>query len=361
MVLNTSGTVGQTFVTNARLIETALRKAGHFSTEITPDLWRSSMDCLYDLCINLSNGGVNLWCIERDTYGTRNSQYQYTLQNGTLDVMQGIYRQSTLPSGGTPVSSDGQNAANAFNQTLSNYFVQSTSNGWIEYNFGTGNTPIVDNVAINAHGSQTYSLIYEYSYDGVNWATLYQPPTAVSYSDYQWQYYDIPLTVQAQYYRVRETGGATLSVRQVVFNVTSFEYILGRYNFDDYTSLANKYQSERQTTNFWLDRQIGNNSNPVAWVWPVPNYDFDQLVFWRQRMIQDVGSLSQSIEVPPRWISAFRSGLAERLFLQIPNADLNRYGLLKAQADKDFALADMNEVDDAPGSFIPDTSVYTGQ
>jgi len=355
----TSGTVGQTVVTTARLIESALRKAGVASTNQTPDIFRAAFDCLYDFCITLSNGGVNLWCIERITQGTRNAQYQYTLPDGTLDVMQGIYRQSTLAANGTPISSDGNNAANAFDQNLSTYFVQSAANGYIEYNFGSGNTPIVDNVAINSYGANTYSLIYEYSYDGVNWATLFQPPSAVAYTDYQWQYYDIPLTVQAQYYRVRETSGATLSVRQVCFNVTFFEYILGRYNFDDYTSLAQKYQSERQVTNFWLDRQRGNNSNPIAWIWPVSNYDFDQLVFWRQRQIQDVGTLSQEIEVPVRWIAALRSGLAERLFLEVPGVDMERYPIVKAQADKDYALADMEEIDDAHGSYIPDTSVYT--
>lgn len=360
MALNTSGTVGQTVVPTARLIEGALRKAGLSAPQITPDIWRAAFDCLYDFCISLSNGGVNLWCIEKIVLGTRNAQYQYTLPDGTLDSMQGIYRQSTLPSGGTPISSDSHSAVNAFDQNLSTFFVQSSVNGWIEYDFGPNNTPIVDNVAINSYGANTYSLIYEYSYDGVTWVTLYQPPSAVAYSDYQWQYYDIPLTVQARYYRVRETAGATLSVRQVVFNVTFFEYILGRYNFDDYTSLAQKYQSERQVTNFWLDRVIGNNSNPIAYIWPVSNYDFDQLVFWRQRQIQDVGSLSQSVEVPQRWIAALRSGLAERLFLELPGVDMERYGIIQAQAAKDYQLADMSEVDDAHGSFIPDTSVYTG-
>jgi hypothetical protein len=355
----TSGTVGQTVVPTARLIESALRKAGITSTQQTPDIFRAAFDCLYDFCISLSNGGVNLWCIERITQGTRNAQYQYTLPDGTLDVMQGIYRQSTLPQGGTPISSGGGIVANAFDQNLSTFCVQNSANGYIEYDFGPNNTPIVDNVGINSYGNHTYSLIYEYSYDGITWATLFQPPNQVSYVDYQWQYYDISQTVQARYYRVRETGGAKLSVREVCFNVTFFEYILGRYNFDDYTSLSQKYQSERQITNFWLDRQIGNNSNPIAWIWPVSNYDFDQLVFWRQRHIQDIGTLSQEVEVPIRWIAALRSGLAERLFLEVPGVDMTRYPIIQAQAEKDYQLADMEEIDDAHGSYIPDTSVYT--
>ena len=358
MALNTSGTVGQTVVTTARLIESALRKAGVPSTTITPDIWRAASDCLYDFCISLSNGGVNLWCIEQIVLGTLNAKTQYTLPDGTLDVMQAIYRQSTLPSGGTPLSSSG-NAANAFDQNLATYFVQSAPNGWIGYDFGSGNTPVVDNVAINTYGNQTYSLVYEYSQDGITWNTLYLPPSAVSYTDGNWQYYQIPNTVAAEFYRVRETGGGTLSVRQVVFNVTFFEYILGRYNFDDYTSLANKNQTERQVTNFWLNRQIGNNSNPIAYIWPVSNYNFDQLVFWRQRMIQDVGTLSESMEIPARWTAAIRSGLAERLMLEIPGVDMNKYPIIQAQASRDYQLADMSEVDDAHGSYIPDTSAYT--
>lgn len=355
----TSGTVGQTVVPTARLIESALRKAGITSTQQTPDIFRAASDCLYDFCISLSNGGVNLWCIEKIIQGTRNAKYQYTLPDGTLDVMQGIYRQSTLPQNGVPISSDSLNSANAFDQNLSTFFVQSNPNGWIEYDFGPDNTPVVDNVAINSYGTNTYSLIYEYSYDGVTWAMLYTAPTQVSYADYEWVYYDIPNPVQARYYRVREIGGATLSVREVCFNVTFFEYILGRYNFDDYTSLSQKYQSERQVTNFWLDRQRGNNSNPIAWIWPVSPYDFDQLVWWRQRQIQDVGTLSQELEVPIRWIAAVRSGLAERLFLEVPGVDMSRYPIVQAQAQSDYLLADMQEIDDAHGSYIPDTSVYT--
>lgn len=356
----TSGTVGQTFTQTARLIESALRTAGIASTEQTPDIFRAASDCLYDLLLGMSNGGVNLWCIEKITQGTRNAQYQYTLPDGTLDVMQGIYRQSTLPQNGTAITSSGGTVANAFDQNLSTFCVQTSTNGWIEYDFGPDNSPIVDNVGVNSYGINTYSLIYEYSYDGITWNTLFQPPTQVSYADYQWQYYDVTNTVQARYYRVRETGGATLSVREICFNVTFFEYILGRYNFDDYTSLAQKYQSERQVTNFWLDRQRGNNSNPISYIWPVSNYDFDQLVWWRQRHIQDVGALSNELDIPMRWTAAVRSGLAKRLFLSVPGVDMTRYPMVKAQYDEDYALADMQEIDDAHGSYIPDTSVYTG-
>lgn len=350
--MSTSGTVGLTTISVARLITNALRRVGLTPANATNDIWEASRDSLYYFLTSLSNAGLNLWCIDKTVMGMLTAKTAYTLPIGTLDLVQMNYRQISLPSDGIPAASSGV-AANAFDADLATACTQVSPNGNISYDFGS--PIIVTNVGVNANGANVYNLIYEYSSDGLSWNTLVETEEK-AYVDYEWGIFDPVQPVSAQYYRVREAAGATLNLREVMFNTILQEWPAERININDYQSLPQKNQPSRQTIQYWLNRQ---REAPIANIWPAPNYDFDQLVAIRHRHIQDVGNLTNEIDVPIRWMDALQSGLSFRMVMDVPGADMARHPMLKEAWDSAYYLATAEEVDDSPINLMPNLSAYT--
>ena len=170
--------------------------------------------------------------------------------------------------------------------------------------------------------------------------------------------YDIEVGVTARFYRLRETGGNTLALRELYFGDNSTELPMARLNRDDYTNLPNKYFQSNRPLQYWYDRLI---PNPVMHLWPVPNSgaDTSQLVLWVQRYIMDVGTMTQQIEVPQRWYEAIVAMLAAKMALEITEVDVNLIGLLDAKADKALYTAQAEERDNSPMMIAPNIAMYT--
>lgn len=358
----TSGTVGQTVINTATLIEHAMRRAGVPTSDMTPEIAQAARNNLYFLLVSLSNLGINLWTIDIYPMGMVQGSKLYYFPVGTIDVLSCNYRTVTLPSGGTATSSAGGTAANAFDQDITTACTQTSADGYISYDYGTDastgepNEPRIVSVGIMPYGDRYLSLTWEYSTDGATWVEAYTAPDNVLYEDLKWTYYEIPNAFGAQYFRCRETGGGTLSVRELVFGHTPNEYALGRLNQDMYDGLPDKDQIvPRRPLNYLFDRV---RPAPRTWIWPVPNYNFDQLVWRRHRQIQDVGSLTDEIEIPQRWEEAVINELAKRMIIEIPGADLSRLPILEAMANFATVLASGEERDPAPIQVIPGVGVY---
>jgi hypothetical protein len=351
--MTTSGTVGATTINVATLIEHAFRRAGLSPAQQTVDALNAARENLYFYLSALSNDGVNLWTIEKKVIGMTANQTYFELGVGTLDVRNVLFRNITLASGGTAASSAGGTAANAFDGSLSAACTQASANGNISYNFGTQVT--IANIGFQPNGQQTYTLVWEYSDDGSTWTEFYSN-AKTTYDANTWYYWDINAAPTAQYFRVRETGNGILNVLQVCFNQIVNEIPLGRINIDQYTNLVNKTFDSTFTNQYWFDRQA---SNPRIWVWPIPSYDFSQFVVWKTRQIQDVGSLTNTLELPDRWIDAVVTALASRLLMEIPGADWQRYEILKREADAATYRAQQEERDDSPIMISPVISCYT--
>ena len=363
--MTTSGTVGQTVITVQQIIDHAFRRAGVSPAEQAIDAQIAAQENLYFYLCSLANTGINLWTLEPVIIGTITNQSTYNVGVGTVDIVKLLYRTvANLCTGGTPASSAGGSATNAFNGSAINVqCLQSSANGNLSYNFGTGQ--LVNNVGIMTYGNQTYTLVWEGSNDGANWTIVYPAPnadpaavyTSINFTDAVWVYYDIPTPQTFQYFRVRETGGGILNVRQVCFNNISLEINVARMNVDIYTTLTNKTFSGNNQLQYWFNRAV---KNPQLKMWPVTDNYFDQLVAWRTRQIQDVGiQLTNTLELPDRWIESIITELARRLLLEIPGADPKRYQILKTEADEATALAQSEERDKSPIQLSPNIWGYT--
>jgi len=108
---------------------------------------------------------------------------------------------------------------------------------------------------------------------------------------------------------------------------------------------------------YWYDKQI----NPRIWVWPGSEGAVDQIVVWTQRHIQDVGALTNTIDVPQRWLEATRAGLAAKCAYLLPAGEIppGRLELLGAKADMALLQAEDGESDGSPTRLAPRISGYT--
>jgi hypothetical protein len=352
-----SGTVGTTVINVQTLIDHGARRAGKLAEELTSEQVKSARESLYYVLSNLINIGIQYWAIGKKVYGLKANQYIYDLPIGGNDVLNALYRRMNRP---TPNITNGYSASsgiadNAFDGNINTKCTQSAPNGSISVDYGTDNPVYVGSIGVLPGVSGDFDVVFEYSSDGITWETL-ENPGVTAWVDNQWLWYDIEPGQTVQYYRMRETGGNTLNVRELYFGNNSTEIPMARLNRDDYTSLPNKNFTANQPFQYWLNRTI-----PQAQItlWPVPSDTFVQMVVWYSRQIMDVGDLAGEIEIPQRWYLAIQSLLAHQMSLELPAVPLDRVQYLEDQASKHLILAEQEERDKSPIYFAPNISPYT--
>lgn len=351
--MTTSGTVAQTTIDVATMIEHAFRRAGVSPAEQTTDALIAARQSLYFYLSALANDGVNLWTIEKVVLGTIPNKINYQIGTGTIDLKNCFRRTLYLPSGGVATSSAGGVAANAFNQSLTGACTQTSPNGNIAYQY---TTPTMNTtVGFMPNSNQTLNPVFEASNDGATWKLLASTVTT-AFTANNWYYFHVPLPNNYTYYRIRETSGGTMDMLNVVFALPSTEILLGRISLDQYSNLTDKNFSSTDANQYWFNRKV---DNPEINIWPTYSTAFSQLTAYRTRQIQDVGTSINTLEIPQRWIEAGVNELSVRLLLEQPKADQQRYNILRAEADKATFRAQQEERDNSPIFFTPSIGVYT--
>jgi len=351
-----SNTTGQTQINVDQLISYAFRDAGKTAEEITPEYINAGKQALFYNLQNLSNLGVNLWLLDNILLGAQNDQQILQLPSTTIDIREAnwVYVQNLQPSGALP--SDNSAAGNLFSQTLDNYATSTLAENW----FGAAYTPAqrVFYVGFNAYSpntTTTYNLSYQVSNDGTNWKTVQTFP-ATTLADSQWAYFNVNITQPYTYYRLLNNNTTTtFSLRQIVFSQSQQVIPLARLNRDDYWNLPNKQFPSVRSLQYWFDRTI----TPSMYLWPVPNNDFQMFQLIVDKQMQDVGSLTNQIYVPDRWLPSIQASLSHKLSLQLQGVDLQRIQYLEMQADKLFLQASEEDRDKSPIYFQPNISYYT--
>jgi len=82
-----SNTVSQTVFNTRRVIENAARRCKLPAQSLTPEHVDIANDQLFMLLSDLSNRGIQLWCIDKQIYPLYNGVGDVTLVTGTLDVL----------------------------------------------------------------------------------------------------------------------------------------------------------------------------------------------------------------------------------------------------------------------------------
>jgi len=328
----TSGTVSTTQFTTRQVIDHAFRRCRLGAQQITSEMIDVANDQLYLILSNLANRGVQLWCIERLILPLYEGQGAVTLPLGTIDVLNTNLRTLQESTGTT----------------------SSTSTTFQVYN--------VDGLTVTTVGikwsATSQPFVVELSNNGSSWTAVatQEDTSAPTQVANEWLWVDTEVPESADYFRVRVTSG-TLSASEVYFGNTPNEIPIARLNRDDYTSLPNKSFIGRPLQ-FWFDRQ---REQPVMRLWPVPNAaaETQQIIAWRHRYIQDVGTMTQELDVPQRWFDAIVALLASKLAEETPEVDAQLMPILEAKAEKALAQAENEERDNSPIYWAPLISPYT--
>ena len=351
-----SNTTGQTTINVDQLISFAFREAGKTAEEMTPELVGAAKQALFYNLQNLSNRGVNLWLLENQLYGALTAQQQLVLPKTTIDVREAnwVYIINSAAAEYLPI--DNPYSPTVFDQNLDIPASSTPSENWFGLQYQQQQA--VYYVGVNGYasggGTQTYNLAYEVSNDGTNWTKVEQLPT-MTLSDKEWAYFNISTTPLYMYYRLRETVAPTFSVRQIVFSTSQQVIPLARLNRDDYWNLPNKQFPSQRSLQYWFDRTI----EPSMYLWPVPNNDFQMFQLVVEKQMMDVGSLTNQIYVPDRWINCVQKQLSHSLSMQLPDVEINRIQYLELQAEKAFQQAADEDRDKSPIYFQPNISYYT--
>ena len=356
--MSTSGTFGQTTINVQKLIDHGARRCGKLAEELTSEQQLSARESLYFLLSNLANKGIQYWAISKTVIGLTANKYIYTLPVGAVDALNVLYRRMARPSG-SYTSSAGGTVANVYDGDVSTFCQQTSANGNIAVNYGTTNPVYAGSIGflpyVSGGGSASWTITLEYSTDNSTWSTL-DSLGAITVTDNQWVWTDIDPGQSVAYYRIRISGGATLALREFYVGNNSTEIQMARLNRDDYTNLPNKNFTANQPFQFWFDRTI---PQPTLYLWPTPSDAFVQMTVWYNRQIEDVGALTDELEIPQRWYLAVQSMLSHQMSLELPGVDLQRVQYLEQQAEKYLYQAEQEERDKSPIYWAPNISVYT--
>jgi len=341
----TSNTVGLTKVNVQQLIDYAYRDVGRYAEEITPEYVLAAKQALFYLLMNLSNKGVNLWLLKYVLVGGMRNTREVYMPVGTVDVLEANYRSQT-PA--TP------------NQNPNNIFSVQTITPAVNYTIAAGAslpatftpaTPLL-NVGFYSE-SDNDQLILEYSIDGVIWA---QYGTIIkNVPQNKWGYIQIDSSPNVSYWRLRNATTSPITVFAVNMSNVQQDIPFARLNRDNYFNLPNKDFVSNRALQYWFDRQL----TPIMNIWPVPQDDTQIFQLVLEYQMYDVGTLTNQIAVPDRWLPYIQAKLSHLLSLQLHGTDLNKIVYLENMARELFLDASDEDRDRSPIYFQPNISYYT--
>lgn len=280
------------------------------------------------LLVSLANRGINLWCVEKQIHGLVQGQATYVSDPGTLNLLNVIYSQAT------PVTGIDSSTATSYTTALS-----------------SATTVVRIGVKFNAvTASDTLTLAY--STDGASYTTILTK-TRTDWTTGTWYWFDIPTTASKLYYRASMGSAATWS--NFYLAQTIYDLPVTQWNRDTYTVINDKTKQGRPVTNFYLEKLL----TPQATLWPVPNNSTDQVCFYVHRQIQDIGTLTQQIEIPQRWVESITWQCAVRVAFEVAGVDPARRAEVITMSERYLMEAESDETDNAPIYLAPNIQCYT--
>lgn len=351
-----SGTINQTKVNVAQLIEYAFREAGKTAEEQTPEYINAARQALFYILQSLSNKGIDLWMIKAVLLGAQQAQTVLPLPAGTVKILEANWRYLQTPQISEALPTDNPDAYNLFNNTdLSLYATTTALKNYFGWDYQQ--SQIITQIGFNAYapgGSATYNFVLETSNDGTTWSEAQTVPE-VTLADKEWYYFQLDLTPGFLYYRLRETVATTVSLRAIQPSYVQQDIPLAPLNRDTYYALPNKQFQSQRSLQYWYNKGVEQS----MYLWPIPQDNFQCFQIVIEQQLQDVGSLTNELYMPNRWLNAVQSMLSHKLAKQLPGVDLARIQYLEAQANLDLNDAGNGEEDNAPIYFQPNISYYT--
>ena len=141
-------------------------------------------------------------------------------------------------------------------------------------------------------------------------------------------------------------------IRQDSGSTNQSDLAMGRVSRDDFLNIASKRTTSRPNQ-FYVDRQI----TPTIKIWPTPDSSTNYiLVYDRLVRIDDVDTMTNTMEVPFRFYPCLTAGLA--YYLSLKRAP-EKVEMLKILYEEEFLRAAEEDRDKANLHLVPDGRYYT--
>lgn len=353
--MTTSGTTSATVYQTQRVYDAAFRRAGIVQEKITDEMVEIASDLLFTKLSALSNRGIPLWTQQTLLLPIYEGKQDVTCPVGVVDMINLNIRKLQRADG--TVSASAGTAAYATDADIST-ICTTGGNGTIQVSY-TSATRLV-NFGLLPGVTANWSYVIETSNDALTWTTYYTA-TNQAMTDGVWFWFDVEGIPTCTYVRIRGVSIAAvptvLSLREFYVGTTMMEVPMALINRDDYFNLPNK-SFLGQPTQYWLDKQ---RDQQIIRMWPAPRSDFTfyQLVAQAQMYVQDVGSMSQTLDIPQRWYAFVIEDLAEGLVREIPDAKYERLPDIQQARAEAWKDAWAGETDRSPSSLVPKIGPYT--
>jgi hypothetical protein len=248
-------------------------------------------------------------------------------------------------------------AANAFDNDPNTSCTQQDPNGVISYNYAA---PVGSNAAspnviffigIRSKTTQTYTINVRASIlnDG-NYITLLSLPAQV-YTAGVTVWCDLPQPVSALYYDIIEVTAnnpTPLDISEIYLTNNTFDIPVNNVGRWGYLNFTNK-SMEARPSNYYFNKQI----DPTLTIWPLAAPGYQVLQISAQILVQDVGQITNTIQIPPLFYLALVDTLATTL-AQEYRPDLVQ--ILQTQSERSFSAAYANNTENVPLTLRPDWS-----
>lgn len=342
MPIPTTGTVTTVAYDTRTVIDRAYGAIGVVPQLITGEKIQIAQDLLSLILTDLVNTANPLWCLEKVLMTLNQGQKSYALPAGTNDVRNAFYR---TMSNVTPATATATTGAYTLDFGLNAA--------------GTNNDTFVGSWALNWGSTVSFPVTFQQSEDNATWAqTGISGLATATGTGVIW--YDMAITNAKRYWRVIPTPATIpnllpLTIVGSVYN-TPNDILMYRMNADDYFNMTNK-DFQGRPLQFWFDRKLV----PEMKLWPQPDATAAQnlMPVYRQRLIMDVGSLQQAIEVPTRWFYTIIFVLADALGFVTPEANPAKWAAAQRRAAQMLATTWTEERDKSPVKFQTGIGVYT--
>lgn len=349
----TSGTVSTTVFTTRKVLDHAFRRCKLTPQQIAGEDIETAKDLLWLFLSSLASKGVTLWTIEKEILPMYGYVPNVPLPIGTVNLLDVNLRNIHRPTG-TYTASEGD-ADSAFDEDIETACTQTVGEGWIQVEYDSETRLCC--FGILPEVTETWNISIQVSDDGVTWETVYTNETFEAVEQ-EWLWVDIDGIYPKTYCRLISNDVDTiLDVAEFVAGNNPNEIPLALINTDNYDSQPDKAFPGRPTE-YRYDRQ---RTQPIMNLWPAPGpeYTFYQLVARVQRYIQDVGSLTQEIEVPQRWYLAIVCELARQLAYELPQVKAEVMPGVAAEASQQMQQALDGESDGSSTRLRINISPYT--
>lgn len=345
-MLSTSGVYTYNTPETRILIDNAYRRVNVDPARITQQQIIAAQQFANIALQSWPNRGRNLWLRRTSMITLIPYQAMYALPLYTSSVMEVTRRTSVrdVTPQGIAAASSGV-AANAFDANSATACTQTSADGWISYQWplvatsvplplapqNTG-AQIITLVGVTSQVSTDYTLKFSYSQDGITYTPVLQTQTQ-SYTAGLIQWFEILTPAFGLYFRMDETGGATLNIQELYFNNQVNDIPLSAVSEAQYMRYPNKgFPNASAPSTYFVDRQI----NPNIYLYPAPSPYYNNLFFSWEQQIQDFGSMTNVAQIPARFINALTAEIAYYIsFKEAPD----KTQLLEEDLSRQYKLA----------------------